>query len=664
MGNDLAESRAAWVAEAEGRAVSLEEVVVGVTRGASESVRKRLIASVEAVSAAEREVGSARADLRDLAEELETSGAKTSPSIAKRCVAVAAGLRTAFEALASCQKQVEALASDHIASDARGEFDVLWRRSDPAAAALERLLEQALVAFPARMSGTGVMSASVKGISPRVLLGTAAMYEEPQCSVDPRGAANVDHMFSVFECSLADLRERQGRKLGRDEVDSVFVQTFATDIRAKGRSPAELGSWETVPLRSLRGKTVGNTGGAVWAHAMTVDLERHWPKGATKGAIKRALVRAIRVHVKPGEAELDRELKAAKKAGKLESRDVTRAKKVWAEAMLAAPFPTSMFKQDFMAGALLHGIGNISDLFGLAARVGMGAADARLVAECHLGHHMAGFVAYGFSRIDAIPDFDQIAASKGIRSTSARKLDALYREAISLAAAWRPKLDAASRRADAPSLTHKERAEYARDAAGLRRAIGKLPERVAIQLLNDDAGQFTVVGMPKWLLMFAGMPPQPNSNGELIDAVYGRAHQPYKEENEARGSGDLFERNSAIAAERLGLTFVRESVNVAGEILLGGGSVQTRKKAAEKIRATLRCDLADSDAVIEWFSERPASHFRRAEPGEPAYASFEAALKTVLGTEFRASGSASIVSWFLNSAPNPNALIQLVDGQD
>ena len=110
-----------------------KEAVVGFTRGASDATRKSLVATVEAVNAAESEVGAARAALRDLAEELETSGAKTPTSLNKKCIAVTAALRTAFSAVTSRQKKTESLASKHIASDARAAFDALWRRADPAA---------------------------------------------------------------------------------------------------------------------------------------------------------------------------------------------------------------------------------------------------------------------------------------------------------------------------------------------------------------------------------------------------------------------------------------------------------------------------------------------------------------------------------------------------
>ncbi|MEM6734117.1 MAG: hypothetical protein AAF658_21320, partial [Myxococcota bacterium] len=331
-------------------------------------------------------------------------------------------------------------------------------------------------------------------------------------------------------------------------------------------------------------------------------------------------------------------------------------------AMEKAPFGTSLYLRDFQAGTLMHGIGHLDDIVGLVVRAGGTKASSKRVAECQLGHHMAGFVAYGFSELDAIPDFEALATSGYIRATIAERLDTLYREAIALAKQWRPTLDQASRSGGAPSLTNRQRAEYARDAAALRAAIARLPEAVRWQLTNDDAGQFTPVGLPKWLNMFRGMPPAPATMGELVRAVYDRAHQPYKEENEARGSGENFEASSAVAAERFGLVLVGNELEIEPAVLLGEAKPKKRESAARDIRERVEDSPDGSDRdVIEWFAKRPASHFREAREGEAAFSALAVRLRHDVHarrTHRDESGGAkatdvSMVEWFRATAPDP-----------
>ena len=113
--------------------------------------------------------------------------------------------------------------------------------------------------------------------------------------------------------------------------------------------------------------------------------------------------------------------------------------------------------------------------------------------------------------------------------------------------------NAAGRRADGPpSLTNAQRAHYGAAARRLQQAIHDLPEQVRSQLLNDDAQQFTAVGMPKWLNMFSA---RATTNESLLDAVYRGAVQAYFEENYARGSGHEFYLATNEVAVRLGMTW-------------------------------------------------------------------------------------------------------------
>ncbi|MEO0814530.1 MAG: hypothetical protein AAFY60_16845, partial [Myxococcota bacterium] len=232
---------------------------------------------------------------------------------------------------------------------------------------------------------------------------------------------------------------------------------------------------------------------------------------------------------------------------------------------------------------------------------------------------------------------------------------------IALAAQWRPVLNGISARAAGAALTNGERARYAQDAAGLRAAIKKLPEHVRWQLTNDDAGQFTPLGLPKWLNMFRGMPPAPTSTGGLIRAVYDKAHQPYKEENEARGSGEGFGKHSATAAHRLGLELAHGELTVDSKVLLGNGSAKRRDAAARAISEATSAPSGSAQDVIEWFAQQPASHFREARAGESAFRALAVRLRHDVHARRRYRDEQgdtkvtdeSLVDWFRACSPDP-----------
>lgn len=646
---------------AELRTRALRVAVEEAAGEAKSTVVERLLEALRALHAAADALRTLRSALRDLADDLELE--RSDASLDRRAGKLCDELAAAFNELDETQHRFLTLIDRHVPNDKREALrSAVIPTLDPAGVSLRALLFQFREGFVTRLSGARVLAKSVKGVSPRTLIAAAALYEAPHCSVDAVGAANVEHMVSVFECVLQTARERSGNALKRAEVDQLFLDTIATDVRGKGRSSKELADFALVPMKTLRGRSLGASGAELWSHALIRDLDNHWPKGVQKsGAVRRVLRRSIESRTRPSTDEVRSDVKAAQTAGKLNAEQAKLARNVWKSAMEKAPFSTSVYLRDFQAGTLMHGIGHLDDIVGLVVRAGGNRGVVRRVAECQLGHHMAGFVAHGFSEIDAIPDFEAIAAAGYIRTSSARKLETLYREAIALAARWRPKLNAASARSEGPALTHRERAEYARDAIGLRGAIEKLPQPVRWQLTNDDAGQFTPVGLPKWLNMFRALPPAPKSTGELIRAVYDRAHQPYKEENEARGSGDGFAEHSAIAATRLGLELAGAELQLDHSVLLGEAKPKAMDAAARVVRAALDAPDGEAHEVVDWFARRPAAHYREAREGEPAFRALAVRLRHDVHARSRyrdERGDAKvtdeeIVEWFRTRAPDP-----------
>ncbi len=646
---------------AETRTRALRVAVEEAAGEAKSTVVERMLEALRALHSTADELRTLRSGLRDLADDLELE--RSDSTLDRRSAKLRDDLAQAFGRLDETQQRFLTLIDRYVPENKREALrSAVIPTLDPAGASLRALLYQFQEGFVSRLAPARIVAKSVKGVSPRVLIAGAALYEAPHCSVDPVGAANVEHMVSVFECVLQSAHEKSGKALKRDEVDQLFLDTIATDVRGKGRSSKALADFALVPMKTMRGRALGTSGAELWSHALIRDLDAHWPKDVKKsGAVRRVLRRSISSRTRPTADEIKSDVKAAQQAGKLDGERAKLARTVWKSAMEKAPFPTSIYQRDFQAGTLMHGIGHLDDIVALVLRAGGSRARARRVAESQLGHHMAGFVAFGFSEIDAIPDFEAIAAAGYIRESNAPKLESLYREAIALAARWRPRLNAASTSPDGPALTHRERAQYARDAAGFRAAIRKLPEPVGWQLTSDDAGQFTPVGLPKWLNMFRAMPPAPGTTGELIRAVYDRAHQPYKEENEARGSGDAFAAHSAVAARRLGLELVGAEVQVDHAVLLDEAKPKAVDAAARAIRAALDAPDGDSRDVVAWFAGRPASHYREAIGGEPAFEALAVRLRHDVHArrQYRdVAGDGKVndvelVSWFRRSTPDP-----------
>lgn len=262
---------------------------------------------------------------------------------------------------------------------------------------------------------------------------------------------------------------------------------------------------------------------------------------------------------------------------------ITNGKELWDAAIKNDP---SFAKQAPMLAVMIHGVysAEISDAIVTAA--GGDKALAQQVNEAKLGHHASGFVMALFARAGVTPDFATMAARGEISAAAAPKLQKLWESSIALSKAYRGTLDGMHRPTEAfpggqPALTPAQRDTYFREASTLRAALDTLRdghEDILTQLVSDDTQQFTDVGMGKWLSMYGGdfFTAKEATNGTLIEAIYARAVQPYFEENIARGSGEEFVTGTAEVARRMGMTYV-ESTDAMG------------------------------------------SHFRSAEPGEPAH---------------------------------------------
>lgn len=339
-----------------------------------------------------------------------------------------------------------------------------------------------------RLSGSGILATGVNGPSAIVTEALGRVFTGPFASIDRSGAANVDHLASVFEGVLQAARKLKGSALSQAEVDQLALETVLTDATGKGRTPEELASMPTALLLDGHGTALPNTGGAFWAHAIATD-----PSFAKKG---------------------------------------------------------------FLAGTLLHGIPHFSIIETAVAAAGGSHDQAQKAYEAVLGHHMAGFIADGMAKTGVTLDFSAMIRAGHLSSQTGERLKSLYASSLQLARAWRPIIDKTL--AEGRVMSPEQHAAYAKDARALRAVMAQLranDPHVYIQLTSDDSQQFTPVGIPKWLEMYAAMPPPKATNAELLSAVFTSAVTPYLWENEARGSSAELIATTAVAARRQGIHF-------------------------------------------------------------------------------------------------------------
>ncbi len=180
--------------------------------------------------------------------------------------------------LARCREQLAAAPAAKTPPDAR------------AVAAQQQFVQQfsagGLIAE--RLKQSGILAPGVNGPSPAVTAALRSVFEGEHASVDRTGAANVDHLASVFAGTLAQARALKGAPLGQAEVDQLALQTVLTDATGKGRTPEELKNMPTAPLKDRDGNPIPNNGGAFWAYAVAND-----PSLASKPFLASVLLHGI-----------------------------------------------------------------------------------------------------------------------------------------------------------------------------------------------------------------------------------------------------------------------------------------------------------------------------------------------------------------------------------
>lgn len=448
------------------------------------------------------------------------------------------------------------------------------------------------------------LAPGVVGPSEPVMEALAAALATPHSSVDVVGAANVEHLASVFRGVLADaVRAADGAPLTQPRVDRLVLETVLTDAFMKGRQPGDLETAATVPTN------YGSTGGSIFSGMKRYLKDKVNAEGPISPTV-RSIV----------EGWIDRgSVPAAKSAVWLEAGslglsqgDTAELIHVWKYRIMQRG--RAIAAQGFLQGTWLHGIPSYELVLLTVTAARVDPAEAPAIMESVLAHHMAGFVASGFAKGGLEVDFAALERDGQIPPGAGAKLEALYRAAAALADKWRPLIDHAAFHGH--GLAPREREAYYEDATDLRAAIAALTPAGRSQLLNDDSMQFTDLGMPKWLAMgraFYGLHGE-ISNGELLQAVYGKMVQPYLEENLARGSAKAFLAGTAPVAERLGMRLdpnlmvyvPAEPGEPAFEALARQIALDARTAAAIQRDLQKPAELLSSEALVDWFVKQPA----------------------------------------------------------
>lgn len=433
-------------------------------------------------------------------------------------------------------------------------------------------------------------------VSRRALMALSEPMRAFDASVDPVGAANIDHLSSVFAGVLQSRLAVLGRPLTQGEVDDLAIETVLTDAWMKNGDAAAWSEARTAPTN------LGDRAGTIAQGLRQRALELVGPiKDPQIADVVRGWIQAGQVPMAPA---------AVAKAAELASLSPSQAaelRTIWADRVMGTG--AWQIAQGFLLGTWLHGIPSFDHVAGVVGSAGGDLGRAQAVYEAVLAHHMAGFVANGHSLGGLAVDFASMEKAGELPGGAAERLSNLYEAAIALSGRWRPIIDQAAR-AGRP-LDPVQRAAYRRDAEALRWAIGRLPEGDRSQLLNDDSQQFTAIGMPKWIAMFKGMSAPDITNGALIRRIYAEPVGAYHEENLARGSGEAFERGVAPVARNLGVTldngFYRPASPSEPAYEVFARSILADPVLGPEYRAGHPGGARPSaQAVVEWFDGRPA----------------------------------------------------------
>ncbi len=450
---------------------------------------------------------------------------------------------------------------------------------------------------------SGSLAAGVSAPSEAVMAALGAALGSRFSSIDAVGAANVEHLASVFRGVLADFAAGKAQPLTQAEVDGLAIDTVLTDAFMKGRPAADLVESPTVPTN------FGDTGGAIFGGMKRYLKAAISAEGPISGPVRHVLDLWIDRGAIPTNKAV---VRAEAEAAGLSTDEVAELRNLWQDRVVQQG--RSNAAQGFMQGTWLHGIPAFSQIRSVVVAARLDEALVPEIMATVLAHHMAGFVAAGFANGGLRVDFAALEATGHLPPGSGEPLAALYDSATALAGKWRPQIDQAAIRGQ--GLAAEQRVAYAADAVALRTAIAALPERGRSQLRNDDSMQFTDLGMPKWLAMgraFYGVQGE-IGNGDLVQAVYSKMVQPYLEENLARGSGAAFLSGTAPVAARLGMKLDPFAMifcpagpeDEAFHVLARLVSIDPELGALMASELHRPADDLSAREVVAWFTARPA----------------------------------------------------------
>jgi hypothetical protein len=455
------------------------------------------------------------------------------------------------------------------------------------------------------LSAGKLLQRGVKGVSPEALRAYLDILASPSSSV---GKANIQHVASVFQRVLETAKERKGRPLAQEEVNRLFLETIMTDAWLKGVAPEVAKDVALAPTN--KGGTVGEVYDAMIREVADAKVPE-WTKNADAQALVRAWVTEKRIPADVAGVEKD-VAEFCRTKGITDERRIGDLK-AEATRVFKEQGATFMGIKGFMVGTWFHGIIGYSAVESAVLSVPQakrGGLTPQEGYEVVLGHHMAGFVAAGFSRHNIEVFFERMEALGQIPEGAAGRLGNLYEFAKNLGSKWRGRIDR--------GLSPAELGEYYADAAPLRAAIDKLPPEVRAQILADDVGQFTIFqAMEKWIGMQGGATtPREAVSGGPRNQGLASAINAYYVENYGRGLGADFVKASKPALERIGIVF--------DEGLQRFRPVEARDAAAfdhlyrqitgnPSIKALLEAELktpqalADKQKVVDWFFSNAAA---------------------------------------------------------
>lgn len=460
-----------------------------------------------------------------------------------------------------------------------------------------------LATVPARLVARGVT-----GVSPRILLAGSELLRSAHGSFDRTGSANVQHVGSVFRSVLEAVQLDVKRPLTQREVDLAFLQTWSTDGRGKVPEPGLISDAMTIfgkPVSDVMTKMRSN---------IRAEIDGELQVGRFCLEVRERLLAEYdgEKFKMPLPAHFDAEYRRGREHVVLSNgRDLAANQHlahVWAHGALMPEKLTAMLKS-----------------------AGLNANERGVVLEGYYGHHPSHFPAMllGAGRL-ATPDFG-LLVSLGLPKPAANRLSTLWATSTALNTSWGPRVLQIAER----PLTAAEFNDLLRDAAPLRAAVAALPREVRHQLLQDDVGQFTFDGMPKWSQTISLRPNAngiaPTTTGDLAKALAEETIAGYMIFNLARAYGSRAQIKEALNAKdpstqhpfveqtkrvelALGFTFdshllrMRQLTLADPQFTARGRAILADPRLLAEYNA-VQGEVSDAAAVNRWFDARPADTF-------------------------------------------------------